>query len=150
MEHPRAGERLDVVYYRDGQYDGAALGAIYRIMRDARTGEVRRISTQLIDTLALILHLAGTDRPLILLSGFRSLSTNEMLIARSIAQNGRSGVARNSFHLAGRASDVNHPVLNLDRLARLGREAGAGGVSPYSSSDFVHFDDGPVRGAWSS
>jgi uncharacterized protein YcbK (DUF882 family) len=54
-------------------------------------------------------------------------------------------VARNSFHLHGRAADLAVPGRPLGMVRRAARALRVGGVGYYPASGFVHVDTGPVR-----
>jgi uncharacterized protein YcbK (DUF882 family) len=81
------------------------------------------------------------DRPVHVISGYRSPKTNAMLAARS------NQVAKNSYHVHGMAIDLRLPGRPLPTLRAAALELAGGGVGYYPKSDFVHVDVGPVR-AW--
>ncbi|MFA7667652.1 MAG: DUF882 domain-containing protein, partial [Burkholderiaceae bacterium] len=56
-----------------------------------------------------------------------------------------SGVARNSFHMSGRAIDIRLPGVSLARVREAALSMQAGGVGYYPKSGFIHLDTGPVR-----
>ena len=56
-----------------------------------------------------------------------------------------NGVAQNSYHMRGKASDIRLEDLELSHLQKAAMAIGRGGVGYYPSSDFVHVDVGPVR-----
>ena len=74
-----------------------------------------------------------------MISGYRSPKTNQMLAKLS------SGVARNSYHMRGRAIDLRIPGVDTTKLRDIGVHLGVGGVGYYPTSDFVHLDTGPKR-----
>ena len=113
------------------------------ILRDVRSDEVRSIDPRLIDTLSAAQRLIGFDRPLSVISGYRSQRTNDMLRRRS------SGVAKKSYHVKGMAADLRMEGVSVELLQRAGKRIGAGGVGIYTKSNFVHLDSGPVR-TWGS
>jgi uncharacterized protein YcbK (DUF882 family) len=77
--------------------------------------------------------------PYMLLSGYRSPATNNMLRSRS------SGVAKNSLHMKGQAADLRLKSRSVGQMAKAAAACSAGGVGRYSRSNFVHMDCGPVR-----
>ena len=132
-------ERLECWYYADGEYQSHALKRISRLFRDHRTHEQHQIDTNLLDTLFYLRNFFDAQGPIEILSGFRSASTNAMLRRRS------SGVARNSYHLVGRAVDCRFPEVPMSSLRDAAILSARGGVGYYPKSRFVHLDTGPVR-----
>ena len=143
MTSPRTGESIDTIYWIEGSYIREAVREITLFMRDWRTDEVRDIDPRTIDILAATHGLLEVTEPYMLLSGYRSPSTNRMLRRRS------SGVAKNSRHLYGQANDVRLASRSVGQMYRAAMTCKGGGVGRYSSSDFVHMDCGPVR-SWGS
>jgi len=137
--HLHTGERLAVEYFGGGRYQPDALAAVDHLLRDFRTGEVGRIETALLDLLHELSALVGSARPFEVISGFRSMATNEALRARS------SGVASGSLHLHGRAIDIRLADVALPQLRDAALALGRGGVGYYAASRFVHVDTGRVR-----
>ena len=139
MYSGRTGERLDTIYWIDGDYIKDAVNEINHFMRDWRTNEVKSVDLRTIDIMAAAHNLMDIREPYMLLSGYRSPKTNAMLRARS------SGVARNSLHLTGQAADLRLASRSVSQMARAAAACRAGGVGQYSRSNFVHMDCGDVR-----
>ncbi len=139
MYSGRTGERLDMVYWIDGKYIKDALREVNHFMRDWRTGDKISMDTRTIDIMAAAHNLMDTNEPYMLLSGYRSPKTNQMLRSRS------RGVARNSLHLKGQAADLRLSSRTVTQMARAALACNAGGVGKYSRSNFVHMDCGQVR-----
>jgi uncharacterized protein YcbK (DUF882 family) len=134
------GESCQGVYWARGRYEPAALKAINRILRDHRTGQIKAIDPKLLDLLHRLTGRLGCKQPMFnIISGYRSPETNAMLRREG------HGVARNSFHLAGRAVDIELPGCDLGTLHRVALALQGGGVGYYPESGFVHLDTGPVR-----
>jgi len=133
------GERLVVDYLIGGRYQREELRAVARLLRDHRTGDVHAIDPRLLDILTAVRERLGSRQPFHVVSGFRSRVTNEMRRRESRA------VARNSFHLTGRAVDLFLPDRQLRDVRTVALRLGAGGVGFYPESNFVHLDTGPVR-----
>jgi uncharacterized protein YcbK (DUF882 family) len=133
------GERINTVYYEQGQYVSGALHEINYFFRDFRANEVKPIDPRLLDLLHSIHQSLATSEPFNLISGYRSPATNAMLASRS------EGVARHSMHIEGRAADINVPNRQLSVLQRVALALRFGGVGYYPQSDFVHVDTGRVR-----
>ncbi len=139
MYSGRTGEKIDMIYWIEGQYIGEAMTEITRFMRDWRTGTTHNIDTRTIDIMAASHNLLNINEPYMLLSGYRSPQTNAMLRQSS------SGVARNSLHIQGQAADLRLASRSVTQMARAASSCNAGGVGRYSGSNFVHMDCGPVR-----
>lgn len=139
MHSGRTGERLDTIYWIEGDYIPEALAEVNRFMRDWRTDGVIDIDRRTVDILAASHRLLDAETPYLLLSGYRSPQTNTMLRSKS------RGVARNSLHMKGQAADIRLENRNVSQISRAAISCSAGGVGKYSSSNFVHMDCGPVR-----
>ncbi|WP_323779478.1 YcbK family protein, partial [Leisingera sp.] len=100
MYSGRTGERLDMVYWIDGQYIKDAVKEVNHFMRDWRTDQVKDMDLRTIDIMAASHNLLDVNEPYMLLSGYRSPKTNAMLRSRS------RGVAKNSLHMRGQAADL--------------------------------------------
>jgi len=135
----RTGERLDAIYWVDGEYIPEVLTEINHIFRDWRTDQVHRIDTRTLDIMAAAHNLLRADEPYLLLSGYRSPQTNAQLRARS------RGVASNSRHMVGQAADLRMRSRTVSQVFRAAAACQAGGVGRYSRSNFTHMDCGPVR-----
>ena len=139
MYSGRTGERLDTIYWIEGQYIAEALREINSFMRDWRTGQAVNIDTRTVDIMAAAHRLMDVNEPYMLLSGYRSPQTNAML------RNQSSGVARNSLHMRGQAADLRLSSRSVSQMAQAAAACRAGGVGRYSGSNFVHMDCGEVR-----
>ena len=139
FRHMHTNEALNIVYWAQGQYVPDALKEINHVLRDHRTGDVKRIDPQLVDLLYAMGRRLGTSKPFEVVSGYRSPATNAMLRRNS------KRVAKSSFHMEGKAVDVRVSGFEPRTLAQLARGMGAGGVGFYPRSNFIHVDVGPVR-----
>lgn len=137
----RTGENMNVIYWIDGTYIPESLAEINHFFRDWRNNQVHDIDTRTVDFLAATHNILRVSEPYMLLSGYRSPATNNMLRARS------NNVAQNSLHLRGQAADVRLNSRSVNQIARAAISCNAGGVGRYSRSNFVHFDCGANR-AW--
>jgi uncharacterized protein YcbK (DUF882 family) len=136
------GETLNAVYWESGRYVPDALAEAMRVMRDWRNGQEHAMDPRLFDLLHAVQLKLEVNRPVQLISGYRSPATNAMLHAES------GQVAAHSQHLLGKASDIRIEGVDLSNLHRAALGLKAGGVGFYPQSDFVHVDVGPVR-QWS-
>jgi uncharacterized protein YcbK (DUF882 family) len=132
-------ERVDALYFDDGRYVPDALAAVNHVMRDFRTGDVHFMDPQLLDLMHALSRKVETAQPFQIISGYRSPKTNAMLHERS------AGVAVNSFHMKGMATDIRLPDVSLSHLHKAALAMQGGGVGYYPESDFIHVDVGPVR-----
>ncbi|MBY5988744.1 MULTISPECIES: YcbK family protein [Roseovarius] len=139
MASPRTGEKIDTIYWIEGEYIKDAVREINLFMRDWRTNDVHNIDMRTMDIMAAAHNLMDVNEPYLLLSGYRSPKTNAMLRSRS------SGVAKNSRHLRGQAADLRLNSRSVSQMFRAASACRGGGVGRYSGSNFVHMDCGPVR-----
>jgi uncharacterized protein YcbK (DUF882 family) len=133
------GERLNVVYWAQGQYLSEPLAEINYILRDHRTDQIKSIDQELLNLLFALRTELNTKQPFHIISGYRSPQTNAFLHTTS------SGVADNSLHLSGKAIDIRTPGRSLSVLRKAAVALKGGGVGYYPKSDFVHIDVGRVR-----
>lgn len=139
MYSGRTGEAIDMIYYANGRYIDEAVREVSYFMRDWRENKAIRIDHRTLDIMAASHRLLDVDEPYLLLSGYRTSRTNDMLRRRS------GGVARRSLHLTGQAADLRLKSRSVNQIARAAQACSAGGVGKYFRSNFVHMDCGPVR-----
>lgn len=139
MYSGRTGEKIDMIYWIEGEYIGEAVREISLFMRDWRNGKAVNMDTRTIDIIAATHNLLDVSEPYTLLSGYRSPETNAMLRENS------SGVARNSLHMRGQAADLRLASRSVNQITNAAQSCSAGGVGRYSGSNFVHMDCGQVR-----
>ena len=139
MYSGRTGERIDMIYWIEGQYIKDAVKEVNYFMRDWRTDGVKSIDLRTIDIMAAAHNLLDVNEPYMLLSGYRSPKTNAMLRSRS------RGVAKNSLHMRGQAADLRLSTRSVNEMAKAAIACQGGGVGRYSGSNFVHMDCGVVR-----
>ena len=139
FEHQWTGEKLNVPYYERGSVLIDALAEIDHILRDHRSNETHPTDPAVLDILAAMRMRLGSDKPFYVVCGYRSPETNAMLAE----QNG--GVAKNSYHMVGKAIDVRMPNRDTASMRAIALDLQAGGVGYYARSDFLHVDSGPVR-----
>jgi len=142
LYNPRSHDNLETVFWKDGRYVPGALSKINYMFRDSRTGEVTEINKKLLEFLYSIQQKLKTKEPIHLISGYRSPRSNALLRKR------RKGVAKNSFHMYGKAVDVRIPGCSLKSVRRAAMSCEIGGVGYYPRSKFVHLDVGDVRYWW--
>lgn len=134
------GERLkEVVYWEHGDYVLDALANLNHVLRDHRTNEVHPIDPMTLDLMAAISRKVGAKHPFEIISGYRSPKTNNLLRGKS------NGVAKNSYHMQGKAVDLRLPGVSLKTVRKAALDLRMGGVGYYPKSGFVHIDSGRVR-----
>ena len=139
MYSGRTGEKIDMIYWIEGEYIKDALKEINFFMRDWRTNGTVGIDARTVDIITATHNLLDVNEPYMLLSGYRSPATNAMLRSKS------RGVAKNSLHMKGQAADLRLGSRSVSQIYRAASSCHAGGVGRYSRSNFVHVDCGPVR-----
>ena len=139
MVSTRTGEKIDTIYWIEGEYIKDAVREISIFMRDWRVDDVKNMDTRAIDIWAASHRMLDTQEPFTLLSGYRSSKTNAMLRSRS------RGVAKNSLHIKGQAADLRLKSRSVGQMGKAAAACNAGGVGKYSRSNFVHMDCGVVR-----
>ncbi len=134
-------ETMTIVYKRDGEFDAEGMKQINHMMRDWRRNEPTKMDPELIDTIWQIYQEVGSEKPIHLVSGYRSKKTNNRLRRRG------GGQARKSQHILGKAADIHFPDVPVKKLrnSALVREVGGVGYYPKSGIPFVHVDTGRVR-----
>ncbi len=139
LVNAHTNEKFEGVYRIGNRYLPDAFRKINQFMRDFRTGDVYTMDPHLLDILASLQVRTNTGKPLELISGYRSPKTNAMLRKAS------TGVAKNSYHMKGRAADIHLPGYSTKELRNIARALKVGGVGYYPRSDFIHVDTGDVR-----
>ncbi len=140
LYNTHTGERLDIVYRHNDQYDQSALAKLDYFLRDHQTNDVRHFDPRLYDTLSdLTLSVGHSGGEIDIVCGYRTPSTNEMLRAHT------TGVAKNSLHIQAEAIDLRMPGIDTLKLRRAALALHRGGVGYYPHSDFIHVDTGRVR-----
>jgi uncharacterized protein YcbK (DUF882 family) len=134
---PETGEFFDGVYWQDGQYLPEAMRSINWLMRDFHCDAVAEIDPSLVDLLHGVALNLGARRPISVLSGYRTPSTNTEL-----RHEGRPAAAH-SQHLIARAADIAVEGIDVSRLRRAASRLQRGGIGSYNG--YIHVDTGPVR-----
>ena len=110
------------------------------LMRDRRTGEIKRIDPNLFVKLNQLQQRLGLrNAEVVVISGYRSAKTNAKLKLE------HHGVASNSFHIRGQAVDIQFSGIPLVKVKQAAESLSNGGVGYYPRSNCVHVDTGPVR-----
>ncbi|MGL4861410.1 MAG: DUF882 domain-containing protein [Enterobacteriaceae bacterium] len=133
------GESLKAEFFNGKRYNKSELSRLNYLFRDFRANRVKAIDPRLFEQLFRLQLLLGTRQPIQLVSGYRSVATNNRLRSRS------RGVAKHSYHTLGKAMDFYIEGVSLSHIRKAALNMGAGGVGYYPSSNFVHIDTGPKR-----
>lgn len=139
LSNLNTGESLKTEFFNGKSYDKSELTRLNHFFRDYRANKTKSIDPQLFDHLFRLQALLGTRKPVQLISGYRSLNTNNELRSHS------RGVAKHSYHTLGQAMDFHIEGIALNNIRKAAVAMKAGGVGYYPSSNFVHIDTGPIR-----
>jgi uncharacterized protein YcbK (DUF882 family) len=137
LVRPATGEfAYDVPFWRhDAPFDDGLVELDW-LMRDVQAGEVKPIDLGVYYLLAIV-QAEFRGRPIMVTSGYRTKATNDHLRLQGI------DAARRSFHLFGRAADIQVDGVPTAHLAALGSLLRLGGVGIYAT--YIHLDTGPQR-----
>ncbi|MDP2903152.1 MAG: DUF882 domain-containing protein [Methylovulum sp.] len=141
LHNINTGDKLNLTYFEQGRYVKGALQEINYLFRDYHIGAVHPVDPLLIDQLYDLKQHLDVNKPFHLISGYRSPFTNANM------HNQRSGVAKHSLHMEGRAIDIRIEGLDTKTIRNAALAMRRGGVGYYPSANFVHLDTGEVR-AW--
>jgi uncharacterized protein YcbK (DUF882 family) len=139
LYNTHTGEWVRTVYWADGHYIREAVRDINWVLRDHHSGEVRPMNAGMLDLLGMLRDRLETTSPFLIISGYRSPTTNHAMHMRS------SGVASHSYHIKGMAIDLRCERRDLSHVRGAAASLHSGGVGYYPQSGFVHVDCGPVR-----
>ncbi|WP_455427610.1 DUF882 domain-containing protein [Dryocola sp. LX212] len=139
LNNLHTGESLKAEFFDGRGYIQDELARLNHFFRDYRANKIKSIDPKLFDQLYRLQGLLGTNKPVQLVSGYRSLDTNNELRAHS------RGVAKKSYHTKGQAMDFHIEGISLSNVRKAALSMRAGGVGYYPRSNFVHIDTGPLR-----
>lgn len=139
LNNLHTGESLKTEFFNGKSYDKAELTRLNHFFRDYRANQVKSIDPHLFDQLYLLQAMLNTRKPVQLISGYRTLATNNALRSHG------SGVAKHSYHTRGQAMDFHIEGIALSNVRKAALSMKAGGVGYYPRSNFVHIDTGPAR-----
>jgi uncharacterized protein YcbK (DUF882 family) len=134
-------ESLTVTFKREGKYDQEALKQLNYFMRDWRRNEETKMDPALIDLIWTLHKQLGSQKPIHLVSAYRSATTNASMRRKG------GGQAKKSQHIQGRAADIHFPDVPVKALrnSALVQQVGGVGYYPTSGIPFVHVDTGNTR-----
>lgn len=143
---PQSGERSKVLYWKDGEVIDSAYQELCHLLRDVNGKATAPIDPKLLETLwgtQAFVARYGMDRPLEILSGYRTPASNQRLQEEGIP------AARKSLHMSGKAADIRIAALSEEVLGGLIRSFRQGGVGFYyrnsAKGGWIHTDTGLNR-----
>jgi uncharacterized protein YcbK (DUF882 family) len=143
---PASGERAKVLYWKDGEIIDSAYQELCHMLRDVNGKASMPIDPKLLETLwasQAFVERYGLDKPLEILSGYRTAASNNRLIEQGVP------AARQSLHMSGKAADIRIAGLTEEVLGGLVRSFRQGGVGFYYRSGpkggWIHADTGLNR-----
>lgn len=141
LNNTHTGEKVSVTFWEKGKVALDAMSEVNCVLRDHRSNEVCTMDLELMDLLFWLQYQLDrpASAPLNVISGYRSPATNAML-----RRKGRN-VAKNSFHMKGKAIDIVVPDRSLKDVRNAALSLKGGGVGYYPGSGFIHLDTGPTR-----
>lgn len=139
LRNPHTGEALRTEIVANGRWVEEGLSDLSHFVRDWREDVSMPIDRRVALILLKIRMILEPREPTVILSGYRTLKTNNRL----------HGAARNSLHLRAMALDIHQPGASLRDLHRAATALEDGGVGYYPRQSFVHVDCGRVR-YWTS
>jgi uncharacterized protein YcbK (DUF882 family) len=141
LSYPYTHEKLDVVYFHDGNYDVGAMKKIDILMRDRHANVVGDIDPELIDYLVDIRTRLGLPPTVVsqILSGYRTPETNAHLAVTN------GNVAKESLHMHGWAVDFRIDNVNGKAICEIAKTMQRGGVAYYPEDNHLHVDLGNIR-----
>ena len=141
LHHAHTQESIDATFMVDGRYDPAVLEKLNWFLRDWRRDEPTHMDPKLFDTIWEVYRESGSQRPVDVMSAYRSPETNAMLRRAS------RSVAEHSQHILGKAMDQHYEDVPMSRIREIAMRLQRGGVGfyPTAGTPFVHMDVGGVR-----
>jgi uncharacterized protein YcbK (DUF882 family) len=143
---PASGERASILYWKDGEVIDSAYQELCHILRDVQGKAVTNIDPKLLETLwgaQAFVARYGLDKPLEILSGYRTPASNNHLIEQGVP------AARQSLHMSGKAADIRIAGLTEEVLGGLVKSFRQGGVGFYyrggARGGWIHADTGLNR-----
>ena len=125
LNNLHTGETLKTEFFNGKSYDKDELARLNHFFRDYRANKIKSIDPKLFDQLYRLQAMLETRKPVQLISGYRSLSTNNMLREKG------SGVAKHSYHTLGQAMDFHIEGISLSNVRKAALKMRAGGVGYY-------------------
>jgi len=122
LYNTHTGEWVRTVYWADGHYIRDAVRDINWVLRDHHSDEVRPMNAGVLDLLSMLRRRLETSDPFLVVSGYRSPTTNHLMYLRG------AGVASNSYHIHGMALDLRAEGRDLSQVHGAALSLRCGGV----------------------
>ncbi len=135
LVNPYNEESFQGKFHHQGHYLVEVLKHLNNFLRDWRTNISTPICLRLYWGLARISQELELQKPLVILSGYRTRETNNRL----------EGAVPNSMHIYGRAIDFHSTEVHSKDLFSLAKYLEIGGAGFYPKKGFVHLDSGRLR-----
>jgi len=139
LHNIHTGESIKATFWAKDHFVESEIRRLNYFLRDYRLNRSAKMDQNLFNLLYAIQLVGDTKKPIEILSGYRSVQTNERLRKHS------KGVAKHSYHTLARAIDFNIKDRYLKDTLKVARKLEVGGVGYYPKSSFIHIDTGPVR-----
>ncbi len=139
FENLNTGEFLKTEFFDGSRYNKSELTRLNHMFRDHRNDQVKAIDPKLFDQIYILQMMMNLNKPIQLVSGYRSAATNNALRRKN------SGVAKKSYHTRGQAMDFRVQGVQVSQIRKAALKMSAGGLGYYPKSNFIHIDTGPVR-----
>src|SRR5471032_1143151 len=123
------GETLKTEFFDGKRYNKDELARLNHLFRDYRAEKVKSIDPALFDHLYRLQIMLATNKPIQLISGYRTVATNN-----SMSRPG-SGVAKDSYHTKGQAMDFHIEGIELSYIRKAALKMKMGGVGYYPRSN---------------
>lgn len=133
--NPHTGERWTGLFGREGSLIPESKPHLDHFLRDWRRNISVPFCYRVLWGLARMTQELELEKPLIVLSGYRTPETNSRL----------EGAAPNSLHMQGRAIDISSSEIASGDLFKLASNLEIGGTGWYPTKGFVHIDSGHLR-----
>jgi uncharacterized protein YcbK (DUF882 family) len=140
LKRSPTGEEIRITYWQDGAIIPEGYWRACALLRDVRANKMTTMDPVVLDILAGVqgyYQAWNWPHPVVILSGFRTLETNNALA--------KEGAAKNSMHLYGKGADLFIPGIPARDVGILGQHLQQGGVGFYPSRGFTHLDTGRLR-----
>lgn len=146
LTRPVTGESVSVLYWKDGRMMPGVYDHLCHLLRDVQAKKTAPIDPKLIETLWACQAFCGRygmNRPIEILSGYRTVRTNRRLVEKGLP------AARKSLHIDGKAADMRIVGLSTEVLGGLVHSFARGGVGFYyrqsDTGGWIHTDTGVNR-----
>jgi uncharacterized protein YcbK (DUF882 family) len=139
LHNIHTGESIKATFWEKDHFVESELKRLDYFLRDYRLNKTAKIDRNLYKLLYAIQLIGNTKKPVEIISGYRTIQTNEILRKHS------KGVAKHSFHTLAKAIDFNIKDRYLRDTLKIVKKLQVGGIGYYPKSSFIHIDTGRAR-----